>query len=239
MKIITKKAGYHLLLFCLLIATACGNKHTDPAPVNSRTTLEAVKTETADINSPARAYQALIEGNQRYMNGQFMHVHIKRLNEDDDDGEKPFVAILTCPDFKIPAEILFDVDRNNILLFKSNASMENDSIVASVTDAVNRHNIQLVVVLGHHDCPSLKKLLADRFAESHVKDKKLEDAVVNEPTLNQPIYSKTAINNTRQVANRLINANPVISNAVKKTRLWIKPVFYNELHRKLVFSEGL
>jgi carbonic anhydrase len=239
MMIIKSMGGIWILLVCILLNTACGNKQADTTPVSNKTTLEVLKNETTDINSPAKAYKAMQDGNQRYMNGQFIHVHIKRLNEEDDDNEKPFVTILTCPDLKIPTEILFDVDRNNIQLIRSNACLENDSVVASITNGLINHDIQLVMVLGHHDCPALKKSLEDRFSENPVLNKKIDSAIVYDPVVKEPIYSKTAINNVKQVAIRLARANATIDNAIRKSKLEIKPVFYNETHRKVIFTEGL
>jgi carbonic anhydrase len=239
MKIITSKTGLWVSTFFILFITACGNKQGDTTPVSSRTTLEVVKNEITDINNPGKAYQAMVEGNQRYMNGQFIHVHIKRLNEEDEEGEKPFVAILTCPDLKIPPEILFDVDRNNIQLIRSNASLENDSVIASLKDGVLKHNIHLVMVLGHHDCPALKRLLADRVSEKPADNKKIDSAIDYDPILNEPVYSKTAVNNVKQVASRILKSSAFIDSAIKKSGLEVKPVFYNETHRKLIFTEGL
>ena len=238
MRIITRKANLTVFFSCFLLIIGCGDKKVTPA-LSNKTILEAVNTDASKIKTPDDAYKALKAGNQRYQDGQFIHVHIKRLNEDEEDYEKPFVAILTCTDLKIPAEILFDVDRDNIKLFKTSANLEDDSVITSLTEEVSNHNIPLVMVLGHQDCPSLKKLLANQGSGNPEIKKKIDTAIVFNPGIHEPVYNKTAVNNVKQVANRLIKSSQVIENAVNMTTLEVKPLFYNELHRKLVFSEDL
>ena len=239
MRIISRKANLTVILSCLLLMIGCGDKKGETSPVSNNTILEAINTDVSQIKSPEDAYKALKAGNQRFKDGQFVHVHIKRLNEDEEDYEKPFVAILTCTDLKIPAEILFDVDRDNIKLFKTDASLEDDSVIASISEEVANHNIPLVMVLGHHDCPSFKRLMASQGSENPEIKKKIDSAMVYDQGIHEPDYSKTVVNNVKEVARRLVKSNRVLENAVNLSTLEVKPIFFNEELRKLVFAEEM
>src|SRR6266496_1758795 len=85
------------IFFSSLIS--CNNKQTDPGETYpSQTKLETLPAELANVKTSDKALKALQEGFGRYKNGQFKHIHIKRVTDQQDEEPDPFVAIISCSD---------------------------------------------------------------------------------------------------------------------------------------------
>jgi len=154
------RPGNLIIAALALISFACNTKQPDnPTLANTpKSKLEAVPNEL-DINTPGEAFKALQEGNKRYRNGQFEHIHIKRVTGQPNEDPIPFVAILTCTDLKIPAEILFDLDKSNILLLQTAGNVADANVLTALKSSLGSKKLKLVLVLGHNNCGAIQRVL--------------------------------------------------------------------------------
>lgn len=221
----------------LLLLWGCDNSaekrgaiETDP---NKR--LEALPRSQNEINTPADALAAIKNGNERYKNGQFQHIHIKRVTAFDSSEAIPFVAVLTCPDFKIPPEILFDIERNEILLIKTAANIEDETTIKRLEDAAAGSHIKLIAVLGHSNCTALKNLVAKKSMAAKTTSTKIDSAIVADAT-GQPILNETALKNISLVTKR-IQSNKLIDSLVKSGNILMQQVYFDEATKRLSFID--
>src|SRR5512144_3399118 len=100
--------------------------------------------------TPARAWQALREGNARFVAGRREHP-----NQDVDrraqltSGQNPFAVVFGCSDSRVAAEIIFDRGLGDLFVVRTAGHVIGAEVLASIDYGVAVLDAPLVVVLGH------------------------------------------------------------------------------------------
>ncbi|WP_088290437.1 carbonic anhydrase [Kineosporia sp. A_224] len=97
--------------------------------------------------------ERLTSGNERYVHGTPAHpdqtlTRRKKLGE----GQKPFCAVLSCADSRVPPEIVFDQGLGDLFVVRSAGQVVDDAVLGSLQFGVAEIGIPLLVVLGHTKC---------------------------------------------------------------------------------------
>ncbi|MBC23957.1 MAG: carbonic anhydrase [Phycisphaerae bacterium] len=105
--------------------------------------------------TPDEALKQLLEGNQRYIDGQMRsHDHTadrKKLAT----GQSPSVIILRCADSRVAPEIIFDQNLGELFVCGVAGNTPTTEIVASMEYAVSVLGSCVIVVMGHSSCGAL------------------------------------------------------------------------------------
>jgi carbonic anhydrase len=114
--------------------------------------MSAMPTKT-----PASAWKALKEGNERFVVGKPAHPsqsveHRASLAA----GQKPIAAILGCADSRVAAELIFDQGLGDIFVVRTAGQAIDSAVLGSIEYAVTVLNVPLIVVLGHDSCGAVK-----------------------------------------------------------------------------------
>lgn len=111
--------------------------------------------------SPAEAWQALHEGNARFVEGRREHPH-----QDADRraelaaGQRPFALIFGCSDSRVAAEIIFDRGLGDLFVVRTAGHVLDSGVLGSIEFGVAVLEVPLVVVLGHDGCGAVSATLA-------------------------------------------------------------------------------
>ena len=103
------------------------------------------------ISAPA-AFECLVHGNQRFVNGESEHDSFAEARAPLIDGQEPFACVLSCADSRVPPELLFDVGLGDLFVVRVAGNISTTGVVGSVEYAVQHLGVRLVVVLGHQGC---------------------------------------------------------------------------------------
>jgi carbonic anhydrase len=227
-----------LLLFTMLLFS-CDSTPVQKLARQSNKKLEVKDIVPDSITSPEQALQIVKEGYNRYQSGRFEHIHIKRITNETDEEPNPFVAIITCKDFSIPPEILFDLDKNNLIVLESPANTDNDAAIKIIRSCIDDNALKLVLVLGHSNCATIREGIFNASnilpADIKIKIKKAIPAGVTDTT---ELRKKTTINNIIQTMNRISLNNAQLDSLVKKKTLKIAGAYYNALPGHLIFDDS-
>lgn len=104
-------------------------------------------------STPAEAWAALAEGNQRFVAGTFSHP-----NQDAErrsslaGGQKPFALFFGCADSRVAAEIVFDQGLGDLFVVRTAGHVVDTAVLGSLEFGVGVLEIPLIVVLGHDSC---------------------------------------------------------------------------------------
>ncbi|HIW96101.1 MAG TPA: carbonic anhydrase [Candidatus Corynebacterium gallistercoris] len=105
------------------------------------------------ITTPEAAWEALREGNQRFMEQDSDHpnqdLHRRKALQ---EGQRPHAVVLACSDSRAPVEILFDQGLGDVFVIRTAGEITDLSVLASLEFAVDSLQVPLVVVLGHEKC---------------------------------------------------------------------------------------
>jgi len=111
--------------------------------------------------SPASAWKALKEGNERFVAGKPEHPsqsieHRASLAE----AQSPTAVVFGCADSRVAAEIIFDQGLGDMFVVRTAGQVIDSAVLGSIEFAVTVLDVPLIVVLGHDSCGAVKATLA-------------------------------------------------------------------------------
>lgn len=113
------------------------------------------------VNStPASAWQALKEGNRRFVAGETIHPSQGIDTRNSLVSEQhPTAVIFGCGDSRVAAEITFDQGLGDMFVVRTAGHVIDSSVLGSIEYAVEILDVPLVIVLGHDSCGALSATL--------------------------------------------------------------------------------
>jgi carbonic anhydrase len=126
---------------------------------------------------PLTAWDALNEGNQRFVAGRPAHPSqsVKR-RAALADGQQPVAAVFGCGDSRVPAEIVFDQGLGDMFVVRTAGHVIDSAVLGSIEFAVAVLDVPLIVVLGHDGCGAVNAALS-ALDDGVVPDGYLRDVV--------------------------------------------------------------
>ena len=110
--------------------------------------------------SPAAAWKALKEGNERFVAGRPEHPsqsiqHRAALAA----TQRPSTVVFGCADSRVAAEIIFDQGLGDMFVVRTAGHVIDSAVLGSIEYAVKVLEVPLVVVLGHDSCGAVQATL--------------------------------------------------------------------------------
>lgn len=106
--------------------------------------------------TPQEAWEALSEGNSRFMSGALLHPQQNAARRDElSFSQAPDAAFLGCSDSRVAAEILFDCGLGDLFVVRNIGQIANDNTTATMEFAVAELGVAVIVVLAHASCGAI------------------------------------------------------------------------------------
>ena len=102
--------------------------------------------------TPAKAWQEMVEGNQRFVAGEPRHPRQDVERRSRLVQQFPHAALFGCSDSRLAAEIIFDKGLGDLFVIRNAGQIISDSVLGSIEYAVEILHVPLIVVLGHDEC---------------------------------------------------------------------------------------
>lgn len=103
--------------------------------------------------SPAKAWNEMVRGNERFVNGEPQHPRQDVDRRAELAGaQTPHAALFGCSDSRLAAEIIFDKGLGDLFVIRNAGQVISSSVLGSLEYAVGVLNVPLIVVLGHDAC---------------------------------------------------------------------------------------
>jgi carbonic anhydrase len=101
------------------------------------------------------------EGNRRFRENRMLHPRgdlecVKATAQ----SPRPFAAILTCADSRVPPEIMFDQGIGDLFTVRVAGNVANGDEIASIEYAVEQLHTRLCVVMGHTGCRAVQTVIS-------------------------------------------------------------------------------
>lgn len=173
--------------------------------------------------SPAAAWRALREGNDRFVEGRREHPH-----QDADrraelaTGQRPFALMFGCSDSRVAAEIIFDRGLGDLFVVRTAGHVVDSSVLGSLEFGVGVLEIPLVVVLGHDQCGAVVATLAahasGQMPGGFVRDivERVMPSVLSSGPAGPVELPEVIDEHTKHTARLLVERSVVIANRVKE-----------------------
>lgn len=121
------------------------------------TTGSQARVSAPQYADPASAYERLLEGNARFVEGNLEHP-----NQDAArraalaGGQAPFASLLGCSDSRVAAEMIFDVGLGEMFIVRTAGQVTGNVSMGSLEYGVEALGTPLLVVLGHDSCGAVR-----------------------------------------------------------------------------------
>ena len=166
--------------------------------------------------SPEEALQALMEGNQRFRNGKFQEKDLGPARRIDllENGQKPFVVVLTFSESRVTEELIFDQGMGDIFVIRVAGNVVDPLALGSIEYGLEHLGVNLLVVLGHSNCGAVKATIEGGEAPGSIgaivqKIKPSVDKITAEGVSGLELYSKVEDENVFATIQE-IKASPVV-----------------------------
>jgi carbonic anhydrase len=144
------------------VVAACGSTDKASSPSVTVPTSVVIPTESSRslITHPDEALARLMEGNARFVDATMQHPaqgpdHRFQVSKE----QRPFAAILTCSDSRLPPEVIFDQGLGDLFVVRVAGNIVDVTLLGSVEYAVGHLGTPLVMVIGHERCGAVEATL--------------------------------------------------------------------------------
>ena len=196
--------------------------------------------------TPASAWKALKEGNERFVAGRPEHPsqsieHRASLAV----AQRPNVVLFGCADSRVAAEIIFDQGLGDMFVVRTAGHVIDSAVLGSIEYAVTVLNVPLIAVLGHDSCGAVQATL-DALDKGQVPGGFVRD-VVERVTPSIMLGRREGLTRvdefeTRHVVetgNQLLSRSSAIADRVERNQLAIIGLTYRLADGRVTLREHL
>ncbi len=176
------------------------------------------------------AWQALLEGNRRYVAGTLAHPHQSPQRRDEVvAGQHPFAIVLSCSDSRVPVEVLFDQGIGDIFVVRTAGNIVDDVALGSIEYAAKHLHVPLLVILGHQKCGAIAATAGGGEAPGHIASIVQILRPIVEGVRGQPgdVVENAVHANVRHLVAQLRSSQPILSHLVHEGRLKVVGAYYS------------
>lgn len=186
--------------------------------------------------TPEAAWQALVEGNERFVSGTPAHP-----GQDSNQrarlarGQRPFALIFGCADSRVAAEIVFDQGLGDLFVVRTAGHVVDPGVIGSLEFGVHLLGIPLIVVLGHDSCgavsATVQAMASGDLPPGYIRDiiGKISPSVMAAQAGGSsapPEIGEVEAEHVRQTARLLVDQSRILYDAVEAGRCAIMGATY-------------
>ena len=116
----------------------------------------AITKDVQSALSPSLVLQDLLEGNNRFVDGNSQAIDNSALVNQTTGGQFPKAVVLSCIDSRVPVETVLDQAIGDVFVARVAGNFENVDILGSLEYSCKVAGSKLVLVLGHESCGAVK-----------------------------------------------------------------------------------
>lgn len=206
-------------------------------------------TATIRPENPQAAWDALVNGNYRFVSGDPAHPRqdIER-REALAEKQRPFAALFGCADSRLSAEIIFDVGLGDLFVVRNAGQVIAETIIGSLEFSVEVLGVPLILVLGHDECGAIRATMAaiDGTLKSegefiHNLVERIRPTVVAANESGKYEIDDITELHVQDTINELLTRSKLISDAVKSGKLAVVGANYKlalgEIHPIVIVGD--
>jgi len=111
--------------------------------------------------NPATAWNALKQGNERFVAGKPEHPSQSiEYRASLAGAQKPTAVLFGCADSRVAAEIIFDQGLGDMFVVRTAGHVIDGAVLGSIEYAVTVLKVPLIAILGHDSCGAVQATLA-------------------------------------------------------------------------------
>ena len=142
-----------------------------------------------------------------------------------EQGQRPWAAVLTCSDSRIPLEWIFGVGDGEVFGVRSAGNTAFSEGIASLEYAVAELQVPVILVMGHSGCGAVKAALSQEQITSPLLRSLVDQIRSNVKATNNPEQAVKA--NIQASVEQIKSRSALLSEAIQNKRATIRPVYFD------------
>ena len=183
------------------------------------TALQAESFELPDVANPRQALAEMMTGNQRFVSGRTVGPNrsMARLKEVV-PTQKPFAAVLSCADSRVPVEIVFDQGFGDLFVCRAAGNIVTPELIGSLEFGTLVLGSKVLMVMGHTGCGAVKATIAGDAVPGQISSlyRHIQPAVERVPSRELEAVTRE---NVKVQARLLRTSSPVVAQLVREKKL--------------------
>lgn len=179
--------------------------------------------------SPDEALKRLMDGNARFTSNALtsFNDNLSLLRNKTAEGQRPFAAVLSCADSRVPAEILFDQTIGHVFVCRVAGNIATPQIIGSLEFGTAVLGSRVLMVLGHGSCGAVDAAMANAKVPGQISGlyPYLRPGIKRAGAGASPEAAIRA--NAKYQAQLLGNSSPVLAGLVRQKKLQIVSAYYD------------
>jgi carbonic anhydrase len=188
----------------------------------------------------SREIEELSRGNMRFAGGWPTHPHQTRERRlEFAPGQRPFAAILSCSDSRVPPEIVFDQGLGDLFVVRTAGHTLDSAVLGSLEYAAVHLEVPLVVVLGHTGCGAVAAAVEGGEHHGHLGHlvEAIRPAVEKAGKEPGNLLDRAVRENVIRVVGELQGSRPILAPLVQDEALLIVGAVYSLETGRVEFLE--
>ncbi|CAA9350013.1 MAG: Carbonic anhydrase, beta class [uncultured Gemmatimonadetes bacterium] len=183
--------------------------------------------DPASITTPEQALAELMAGNARFVAGRTVGPNrsMARLKEVV-PTQRPFAAVLSCADSRVPPEILFDQGFGDVFVCRAAGNIVTPELIGSLEFGTLVLGSKVLMVMGHTGCGAVKATIAGDAVPGQISTlyRHIQPAV--DRVASRELEAVTR-ENVRVQARLLRTSSPVVAQLVRDKKLVVAGGVYD------------
>ncbi|KAF1085676.1 Carbonic anhydrase [Sporotomaculum syntrophicum] len=185
------------------------------------------------IASGDEAKQLLIDGNKRFMQAKQANLDLGSTKRTALlKGQKPFAAILSCSDSRVPPELIFDQGLGDLFIIRNAGNIIDPVSLGSIEYAIEHLQVPLLVVMGHQNCGAVTATVEGGEATGSISAivkriaPAVEKAKAGKNMSKEELIEKSIKENIKATI-RIIERSPILEHVLANGKLTIVGAEYH------------
>jgi carbonic anhydrase len=202
---------------------------------------QAQTKESQAAMTPAKAQDALKEGNVRFLAGKGKVRDLNAKVIATAAGQYPFAAVVSCMDSRAPVELVFDQGIGDVFSLRVAGNVIEGDFLGSLEYAAKVVGVKLIVVMGHTSCGAVKGAIDNvKLGNLTALLDQIQPAVAavgpRGSSKDAAYVDKVAQANVRLAMKQIHAKSPVLDEMLKSGALGLVGAMYEVETGKVVFS---
>jgi carbonic anhydrase len=153
----------------LVVAAGTGGMGGLAAGTTSAVTAVAAAASQSMVGSD-EALKRLTNGNARYVAGTMtaFDEDLALLKAKTAEKQKPFAAVLSCADSRVPVEIVFDQSIGHIFVCRVAGNIATSAVIGSLEYGAAVLGTSVIMVLGHANCGAVAATMQNKAVPGQI-----------------------------------------------------------------------
>ncbi|HEY7212108.1 MAG TPA: carbonic anhydrase [Bryobacteraceae bacterium] len=169
----------------------------------------------------------LTQGNGRFQTKQLMSLQedLQILRANTVEEQKPFAAILSCADSRVPVELVFDQTIGHLFVVRVAGNLATPATIASLEYAAVVLGVKVMLVVGHRNCGAVKATMGAKSVPGQISS--LYQYIHPALKAGEMDVNLASRENAKYQSELLRASSPVLASLIKEGKMSLHAGYYD------------